>query len=111
MDRLDSYRDLIEKIMTQHAEIPFPIGELECKTVFDRDKDSYLLLTIGWNNGERIYHVVTHVDVIDGKLWVQNDVTEGGIATELVAEGVPKDVIVLGFHEPEVRPYTEFAAA
>ncbi len=86
MDRVDHYRDLIRKIMTEHAEIPFPIGQLECKTVFDRDKDSYILVTVGWHNGERIYHVVTHVDVIDGKLWVQHDVTEDGIATELVSQ-------------------------
>ena len=111
MDRLDHYRDLIEEIMTEHAEIPFPVGQLESKTVFDRQKDQYLLLTVGWHQGERIYHVVVHVDIIDGKLWVQHDMTEAGIATELVAAGVPNDSIVLGFHEPEVRQYTDFAAA
>ena len=111
MDQLNHYRTLIEKIMTSHAEIPFPIGQLESKTIFDRSQDSYMLLTVGWNNGERIHHVVTHVDIIEGKLWVQHDVTEEGIATELVAEGIPKSVIVLGFHEPEVRRHTDFAAA
>jgi hypothetical protein len=37
--------------------------------------------------------------------------TEDGIAMDLLREGVPKDDIVLGFQPPELRPYTEFAAA
>jgi len=28
---------------------------------------------------------------------------------DLIAAGIPKDKIVLGFHSPDVRPYTEFA--
>ena len=36
-------------------------------------------------------------------------VKEIGIANELVKLGVPKDHIVLAFHEPFVRPYTGFA--
>ncbi|MBE9204232.1 XisI protein [Synechocystis salina LEGE 06099] len=43
--------------------------------------------------------------------WVQRDETEDGIANELVANGIPKQVIVLGFHEPSVRPHTGFAIA
>jgi hypothetical protein len=40
----------------------------------------------------------------DGKIWIQHDGTEIGIANELVKLGVPKDDIVLAFHEPFVRP-------
>jgi hypothetical protein len=37
--------------------------------------------------------------------------TEDGIATDLLEAGVPKEDIVLAFHAPEMRPYTEFAVA
>lgn len=47
--------------------------------------------------------------MIDGKIWVQYDGTEEGVATELVDAGVPKVDIVLGFRHPSVRQYTEFA--
>jgi len=50
-----------------------------------------------------------HVDLKDGKFWIQRDGTEYGIARELVDAGVPKDLIVLAFRPPEVRKYTEFA--
>jgi hypothetical protein len=50
-----------------------------------------------------------HVDIRDGKFWIEHDGTEYGIANELVDAGVPKEHIVLAFHEPELRQYTEFA--
>ena len=31
------------------------------------------------------------------------------VADELVAEGIPREDIVLGFHPAEVRQYTDFA--
>lgn len=109
MDRIGSYRQLIEHILDEHARIPYAHGDLRCETVFDRAKDRYLLVTVGWNGDRRIYHVLVHVDIVNDKLWVQQDGTEDGVATELTAAGVPKEHIVLGFHEPEVRPFTEFA--
>jgi XisI protein len=49
--------------------------------------------------------------MIDERVWIQLDNTEDGIAEELIAAGIPKQDIVLGFHEPEIRPYTGFAVA
>lgn len=43
--------------------------------------------------------------------WIEENWTEDGIATELLAAGVPKDEIVLGFHHPTMRQYSEFAGA
>jgi hypothetical protein len=51
------------------------------------------------------------VRLIEGKFWIEHDLTEEGIATELLREGVPKEDIVLAFHAPEMRKYTEFAMA
>jgi hypothetical protein len=42
---------------------------------------------------------------------VQRDGTEDGVTDELVQAGIPKEEIVLDFHEPSVRPYTGFAVA
>ncbi|BAZ21134.1 XisI protein [Kalymmatonema gypsitolerans NIES-4073] len=50
-----------------------------------------------------------HLDIIDGKIWVQQDGTEVGIANKLVEIGVPKHDIVLGIDPPKMRQYTEFA--
>jgi XisI protein len=52
-----------------------------------------------------------HVEIIDSKVWIQVDGTEDGIAQDLVQAGIPKEDIVLGFHEPSIRPHTGFAVA
>lgn len=62
---------------------------------------------MGWSN--KRYGCVLHLDIKDGKIWIQHDGTEGGIALELVERGVPKQDIVLGFHSPLKHQFTEFA--
>ncbi|MFM6201853.1 MAG: element excision factor XisI family protein, partial [Dolichospermum sp.] len=45
------------------------------------------------------------------KIWIQYDDTEEGIANDLIAAGVPKEDIVLGFRHPRIRPFTNFAVS
>ncbi|MBD2413457.1 XisI protein [Nostoc calcicola FACHB-3891] len=40
---------------------------------------------------------------------MQHDGTEVGIATLLLEQGVPREDIVLAFHSPYMRQFTEFA--
>lgn len=42
-------------------------------------------------------------------MWIQHDGTDGGVASKLVEQGVPKQDIVLGFHSAFKRQFTEFA--
>ena len=57
----------------------------------------------------RVEGITLHVRIREGKIWVEEDWTEAGIANFLVREGVPKDDIVLGFQPPSMRPHTEYA--
>jgi hypothetical protein len=111
MDTLGSYREIIERVLTEYAQIPYSYGELESRVVFDRERDQYVLLCLGWNDKRREHGVVTHLEIINGKIWIQEDNTEEGIATDLEAAGISKDQIVLGFRHPDLRPYTEYAVA
>ncbi len=112
MDKLEKYRNLIEKILTQHASEPYSYGDIRSQTVFDRTNDQYLLVDVGWNNKRfRVHGALVHVEIIDGKFWIQYDGIEGGVAEELELAGVPKSDIVLAFHEPELRKYTDYAVA
>jgi hypothetical protein len=71
----------------------------------------YQLVYVGWRDQDRIYGPVLHLDIINEKIWIQQDGTEVGIANELVELGVPKEDIVLGFQLPSVRKYTDFAVS
>jgi hypothetical protein len=109
MERIDQYRRHIEEIIKEHARYPYSHGDIEIQTVFDRENDHYLLMAVGWDGYKRSDGFSIHVDIKDGKIWIQWDGTEYGVANELVARGVPKEDIVLAFHAPYKRPYTGFA--
>jgi XisI protein len=111
MKKLDHYRQIIKSVLEPYTQIPYSHGDLICKAIFDDNANSYLLMTLGWDRKTRVHGCLIHIDIIDGKIWVQRDETEDGVTQELVAAGIPKEQIVLGFHPLDVRPYTGYAVA
>ena len=110
MDKLDLYRQLIQELLTARAKLRSPNDPIKSQTVFDREGDHYQLVNLGWkNNSTRIYGCAIHVDIIDRKIWVQHDGTEEAIADQLIEKGVQAQNIVLAYHPPNLRKYTEFA--
>jgi len=111
MATVETYRQIIQRILTDHAQIPYAHGDLQLETVFDHEKDRYLLVVLGRENGKRVHGCLVHADIINHKIWIQRDGTEHGIANELVDAGVSREHIVLGFRSPALRRDTGFAAA
>ena len=109
MAKVDEYRDYIKRILTEFSNYKSLNEEVEAQTIFDIENDHYQLVHVGWRNKRRIYGCVLHVDIKDNKIWIQHDGTEIGIAGELEKLGVPKSDIVLGFHAPYKRKFTDFA--
>ncbi|MDY7003437.1 MAG: XisI protein [Cyanobacteriota bacterium] len=107
MERIN-YSQLIQDILTQHS-VNDGKNSTEIQLLFDTKHHHYQVLNIGWKEQKRIYGVIIHVDLRDNKIWIQRDGTEIGIAYQLIAAGVPKQDIVLGFHAPYKRSLTEFA--
>lgn len=103
------YQSAIEQVFQDYAEFLGNDEHVQLEFVFDRERDRYLLIETGWQHDDRIYNVLIHVDIIEGKLWIQQDSTEEGVAEDLIATGVPKDRIVLGFKLLEQRQSTELA--
>ena len=109
MDNIERYRSLIESILADLARIPYAHGEIELQTVFDRERDHYVLMLVGRDGIRRVHGSLVHLDIKGGKVWIQRDGTEHGVARELLEAGVPKDHIVLAFRSPEWRKATDFA--
>lgn len=109
MDELDKYRQIIENTLQEYTRIPYAFGDIQTEAVFDRIRDRYLLVNVGWDQGKRIHGSLVHIDIIDGKVWIQRDGIEVGIATELIRAGIPRDRIVLGFRTPEARKLIDLA--
>lgn len=111
MAHLDRYRQAIQEVLDHHSRIPYAYGEVTPIVVYDPNRDRYLMLAVGWENRKRVHGCIVHVEIQNGKVWIQQDGTEHGIADELVEKGIPPQDIVLAFHPIELRQYTDFAVA
>jgi len=110
-NKLARYREIVQSIMQLYASwFPHKADRLT-EVVIDAERDHYVLMQVGWEAEHRVYHLVLHLDIINGKVWIQDDRTNRSVADALLEAGVPREDIVLGFHPPEVRQYTDFAAA
>jgi hypothetical protein len=109
MEKLEQYRQYVQQVIKEYAQLGSANDEIEQQLIFDTVSDHYQLMYVGWKNRRRQHGCVLHLDIKNNKIWIQHDGTEVGIADELVKLGVPKEDIVLAFHEPLVREYTGLA--
>lgn len=109
MAKLDKYREYIQQLLTKYAARDSGEDGVEAQKIFDTEHEHYQLFYVGWHNQRRVYGPVMHLDIKNEKIWIQWNGTEDDIAAELVEMGVPKQDIVLGFHAPRMRQFTDFA--
>ena len=111
MDAVAAYREIVKRIIGEYAALKPSYGNIEVETIFDDAQGHYEIVYNGWDEWRRIHGPVLHVDIKDGKVWIQHDGTEDGIAEEMVQAGIPREHIVLAFHHPDERKHTPFAVA
>jgi XisI protein len=111
MDKLQQYRQIIREAITEQAHPYCQSNDVETAIICDTEHDRYQLAYIGWQEQKRIFNVILHFDIKDGKIWVQYNGTETAIAKVLTDKGVPVSDIVLGFHSPFKRQFSGYALA
>jgi hypothetical protein len=109
MDKLEQYREFIQALLSRYADCQPSEGDIEIQTVFDTVHDHYQIVHVGWQGRRWVHSCTVHLDIKDGKIWIQWNGTEDDLAKELVELGVPKSDIVLGFHSPFMRKFTDYA--
>jgi hypothetical protein len=109
MDKIVQYREIIKKIIADYVNESSSKEDIERQMVFDTENNHYQLVNVGWHNGHRVYGCVLHFDIKNQKIWLQYNGTEIDFAEELSKHGVPKQDIVIGFHSPFMRKFTEYA--
>ncbi len=82
MERIN-YPDVVKTVLGRHTDNHCSEGT-EKELIFDCERNRYLVVHVGWENNERTYATVIHIDIKDGKIWIQRDLTEAGVASELV---------------------------
>lgn len=112
MDQSAYYCAIVKRLLRNyHSAGRTSDDNLESLLILDDEHGHYAWLTLGWQGYERISAPTMLVRVRQGKIYVEEDWTNLGLVDDLLAEGVPKSDIVLAFHHPAEREFTEFAAA
>jgi hypothetical protein len=111
MDKIKKYQDIIIDFLNLYnAETGgYTNYAMQRRTLFDRENNAFQLLAIGWRNERYTFSPIFHFDIINGKIWMQCNNTEREAVDELMAAGVEKQDIVLGFVTPSARHFHGFA--
>ena len=109
MANIEEYRKKVQDIIIEYSESRRLPKEIEGQHIFDTQRDHYQLVHVGWYKDSWIYGCVLHMDIKDGKVWLQHNGTEVEIGDELIKSGIPEKDIVIGFHSPYTRKFTKFA--
>ena len=110
MDRLDRYRQAVTELIERYASYKPAYGDVRSEAIIDRERDHYEVVHVGWQGETRVHGSVIHIDIRDGKVWIEHNGTDRKIGEELVEAGVPKQDVVIGFLQPEARRLTGYAA-
>lgn len=114
MDKIKKFRQALIEIMDEYTawEATRPNNKgLEYKKILDDVQHQYQFVELGWDGNYRVYDLIFHVDIREGKIWIQKDSLEESLAEQLEKKGISKKDIVLAYFPESHRKFTEYAAA
>ena len=111
MDKLKQYETTVLGILREYAKVRYANINGGNHLVADKENHRYLVLTIGWDEKKFVHDCPMHMDILDGKIWIQRNMTEWEVGEMLEAKGVPKEDIVIGFLSPKMREYSNYSVA
>ena len=113
MEWATAYANLIKSLLDQQVALAnrCPEDGIETFGVFDDEHGHYMLMGWGWHDQEYVQRRILHLRMKGEKICIEDAWTKEGIATDLLAAGVPNSDMMLGFQHPIMRPCTEFATA
>ncbi len=110
MAAIENLREAIARVFHSWEEYPNPALSLfKIIGVIDTTHDRYTLTHLDFDGHRYKSHLLAYLEIHDGKIWILTDNTEDGLVPELVAEGIAKNQIVLGFYPSSLREAGEFA--
>lgn len=105
------YERAILAFLDEYANIkPYGFNKVQNQVIVDKQNHHYQLVRVGRHENKHIHYVVFHFDIIEDKVWVQQNRTDLPIIEELEEYGIPeKDIVVATFRQIEM-PETAMAA-
>lgn len=111
MEKIIAYAAAIRSFLEEYEPVvPHGWKNVRNQIVVDNENHHYQLVRVGWHEGKRIHYIVFHIDIIEGKVWIQQNRTDLPIVEELAALGIPEADIVLGFWKQSLHQAKEVLA-
>ena len=113
MERIDFLKYKVVEVLEEYASYlkGANLPKVDYEILLDEKHNKFQLLALGWDKSSRIFNIIFHVDIINNKVWIQEDNTLDGLASLLLEKGITKQEIVLAYYPDYHRQYTEFAIA
>jgi len=108
MEKIKKYQKAILNLLEEYAAIKSPfMPDVENKVIADTKNHQYQLIRIGWYKDRHVHYTVFHFDIINGKVWIQENRTDVKVDEALIDAGVlPKD-IMSGLQHPTMQRLTQ----
>jgi hypothetical protein len=111
MANIEQSRAIVKALVKQYGEFFAQDKTVDTEIIMDEQRDHYQVLQVGWEEEKRVYGCLLHLDIKNGKVWIQHNRTEFEVGEELAKLGLAKNEMVVGFHAPAIRPFTEYATS
>ena len=94
MDQTLNYADILTQVIHEEGKLqPSFQPELKIVSSCDRETGQFLLIVIGWNKEQWRHHILFHAQLVDGKVSIETDLTEG-LKPSLIDAGIrPEDFL------------------
>ena len=104
MEKIKKYQKAILKVLEHYAAIDSPfMPDVTNKVIADTQNHQYQLIRMGWYKDRHVHYTVFHFDILDGKVWIQENRTDVKINEDLVEAGVSPQDIVSGLQHPTLK--------
>ncbi len=111
LTKLERYRQLLKQVVQYHASMKPSNRQIDSLAICDPSNDNYLMMDIGYDQVGRADNVIIHLRLReDGKVLIEYDGIEYGIANDLLEAGIAREDILFNRYATP-RPLTEAIAA
>lgn len=78
MDQTESHADILTQILREKSKVKYPLHPgLKVVSSCDQETGQFLLIRIGWDKDEWFHSILFHAQLVNGKVIIEADMTEG----------------------------------
>lgn len=108
MEKVKKYQKIILSLLEEYSAITSPfMPDVSNKVIVDTKNHQYQLIRIGWYKDRHVHYTVFHFEILDGKVWIQENRTDVKIDEELISAGILANDIVSGLQHPTLQKLTQ----